>query len=305
MDPHALFCGNRPSRFLALCCLFAMLVTAAFAGPNRVTILTDAFGLKQGLELDWGYSALVEFNGHRILFDAGNNAAIFQRNIARMKVDLTHLTAIVISHAHGDHTAGLRWVLSLNPGVPLYVPDDIAFRGQEVPRPFFTTNPDPSLPPMRRYYGGQVPEHVAGWQVYNDTNLTVVKKAMTIMPGVGLVTAMAQKPPFLGLSEVSLVLDTPNGKVVIAGCSHPSIEKIMAEAASAQPTAPIYMLFGGLHLVTDTHAQIAQTLETLANQYHVQKMAVGHCTSEAAFTLIHSMWGSNDLYAGLGETIEF
>ncbi|HTH47075.1 MAG TPA: hypothetical protein VMB21_06160 [Candidatus Limnocylindria bacterium] len=50
---------------------------------------------------------------------------------------------------------------------------------------------------------------------------------------------------------------------------------------------------------------VAKTVDTLAHRYHVQKMAVGHCTSEVAFKLIHSTWGDNDVYAGLGEAIEF
>lgn len=296
---------RRRSFHLITCCLFAVLATAALGGANRITILHDAFGRQPGLELDWGYSALIEFNGRRILFDTGNNAAIFQRNVARMKVDLTHLDAVVISHAHGDHTAGLRWVLSLNPGVPLFVPDDEAFRGKEVPRPFFTTNPDPSLPADHRYYGGHVPNHIPGWQVLNDTNLKVVTQTTEIMPGAHLITAMASKPPFIGFPEISLVLDTPQGSVVVAGCSHPSIETIMANATAARPSAPVYMVFGGMHLVTDKADQVAKTIDTLAHHYRVQKMAVGHCTSELGFKLIHAAWGENDLYAGLGETIEF
>lgn len=305
MNPHDRFTRNRSCRFLAFSCLFATLAAAAFAGANRVTILHDAFGRKPGLEFDWGYSALIEFNGHRILFDTGNNAAIFQRNVARLKVDLTHLDAIVVSHAHGDHTAGLRWVLSLNPGVPLFVPDDVPFRGHEVPRPFFTTNPDPSLPSDHRYYGGHVPEHIPDWQVLNDTNLKVVTQPMDLMPGAHLITNIASKQPYTGFPEVSLVLDTPQGLVVVAGCSHPSIETIMASATAARPNAPVHMLFGGLHLVTDTREQIAGTIDTLHNRYHVQKMAVGHCTSEVGFTLIHSTWGDNDIYAGLGEVIDY
>lgn len=304
MNLPARFSAHRSSRFLASC-LFAVLATAGFAGPNRLTVLTDAFGRKDGLELDWGYAALIEFDGRRILFDTGNNAALLQRNLARMKVDLSRLDAVIISHAHGDHTSGLRHVMSLNPGVKLYVPDDPEFRGRDAPPAFFATNPDPSLPPERRYFRGNVPFRVPAWLGWSDTNLTIVKERTTLAPGVHLVATASEKPPFVGLQEVSLVLDTPKGRVVVAGCSHPGIERIMAAATTDDPSAPVYLLFGGLHLVQDTRAQITQTLDTLANKYRVQKMAVGHCTSEVAFSLIRATWGDNDLYAGLGETIEF
>jgi 7,8-dihydropterin-6-yl-methyl-4-(beta-D-ribofuranosyl)aminobenzene 5'-phosphate synthase len=289
----------------ALLLLLLALAAAAQAGPDGVTILTDAFGRKPGLALDWGYSALIEYQGRRILFDAGDNAVLLKRNVERLHVDLAHLDLVVISHAHGDHTSGLRYVLSLNPDVPLYVPDDVFFRGHEVPRAFLTTNPDPSLPPERRYFGGNVPDHVPDWQGWNDTNLTVVTQALTIAPGIRLVALTAEKPPFAGMPEVSLCLDTPEGPVILVGCSHPGIERILAAATADEPARPVYLLFGGLHLVQDTPAQIAATLGVLADTYHVRKMAVGHCTGELTFSMIHQRWGANDLYAGLGEFIAF
>ena len=73
--------------------------------PKRITILCDAFGPSAGaLEMDWGFSALVEYEGKRILFDTGNNSQVFARNVKKLGVDLTHLDAAVISHRHGDHT---------------------------------------------------------------------------------------------------------------------------------------------------------------------------------------------------------
>jgi 7,8-dihydropterin-6-yl-methyl-4-(beta-D-ribofuranosyl)aminobenzene 5'-phosphate synthase len=283
----------------------APLAARATAGQDSVTILTDAFGRNPALALDWGYAALVEFGGRRILFDTGDNAVVLKQNAERMHVDLSHLDLVVISHAHGDHTSGLRQVLALNPDVPLFVPDDVFFRGHEVPRPFLTTNPDPSLPPERRYYGGDVPAHIPDWQGWNDTKMTVVKQAMTIAPHVRLVALTSEKPPFAGMPEVSLVLDTPKGPVILVGCSHPSIESILAAATADDPASPVYMLFGGLHLVQDTREQIETTLGILADKYRVQKMAVGHCSGELAFSLIHQRWGADDLYAGLGEVVDF
>lgn len=64
------------------------------------------------------------------------------------------------------------------------------------------------------------------------------------------------------------------------------------------------MLFGGLHLVQDTNAQITTILDVL-EKHHLARIAVGHCTGERAFYLIHQRWGKADEYAGLGETISF
>lgn len=126
--------SDRLSAGLALL-LLSFLQTAS--AQNRVTILNDAFGDRPELQQDWGYSALIEFDGKRILFDTGDNIEVFRKNVERMQVDLTHLDMVVITHAHGDHTSGLRYVLSKNPKVKLFVPDDPYFTGSVLPPAFF------------------------------------------------------------------------------------------------------------------------------------------------------------------------
>ena len=71
---------------------------------DRVTILYDAFSDNKAVTKDWGFSALVEHDGKRILFDTGNNAATFEHNVKALGVDLSKLDFVVISHRHTDHT---------------------------------------------------------------------------------------------------------------------------------------------------------------------------------------------------------
>jgi hypothetical protein len=54
--------------------------------PARVTILYDAFGPTSALQRDWGFAALVEYGGRRILFDTGNDAAIFAGSVKQRGV---------------------------------------------------------------------------------------------------------------------------------------------------------------------------------------------------------------------------
>jgi len=61
----------------------------AEASPARVTILYDAFGKDSDVRKDWGFSALVEIAGKRILFDTGNNAEIFVANAKAKGVDFS------------------------------------------------------------------------------------------------------------------------------------------------------------------------------------------------------------------------
>ncbi|HEX4934716.1 MAG TPA: MBL fold metallo-hydrolase, partial [Gemmatimonadaceae bacterium] len=92
----------------------AILLTTPFSAgaqeAKRITVLYDAFGAPSALRKDWGYAALVEYGGKRILFDTGNNAKIFEHNVKQLGVDLKRLDAVVLSHRHGDHTSGLTYL---------------------------------------------------------------------------------------------------------------------------------------------------------------------------------------------------
>src|SRR5262245_20570252 len=77
-------------------------------GAGQITVLYDAFGATSTMRKDWGFSALIEYGGKRILFDTGNNADIFAHNVAAKGIDLTALDFAVVSHRHGDHTSGLN-----------------------------------------------------------------------------------------------------------------------------------------------------------------------------------------------------
>src|ERR1039457_237956 len=64
---------------LAGCAATGSTATAAAAAPARITVLYDAFGKNAVMSKDWGYAALVEISGKRILFDTGDDPAIFAK----------------------------------------------------------------------------------------------------------------------------------------------------------------------------------------------------------------------------------
>jgi 7,8-dihydropterin-6-yl-methyl-4-(beta-D-ribofuranosyl)aminobenzene 5'-phosphate synthase len=93
-----------------LCMAIIVLVTClplaaqAEETPNQITVLVDAFSDRSDLKKDWGYSAVVEYSGRRILFDTGNDSELFRFNVDVLGIDFRNLDAVVISHRHGDHT---------------------------------------------------------------------------------------------------------------------------------------------------------------------------------------------------------
>jgi 7,8-dihydropterin-6-yl-methyl-4-(beta-D-ribofuranosyl)aminobenzene 5'-phosphate synthase len=93
----------RINSFWMLAFLLVFAVPVPCRAQDRVTILYDAFGESNQLTKDWGFSALVEHDGKRILFDTGNDAGNFEHNVKALGIDLTKLDLVVISHRHADH----------------------------------------------------------------------------------------------------------------------------------------------------------------------------------------------------------
>jgi 7,8-dihydropterin-6-yl-methyl-4-(beta-D-ribofuranosyl)aminobenzene 5'-phosphate synthase len=278
-------------------------VAVACGAQDKVTILYDAFGESKELTKDWGYSALVEHNGKRILFDTGNNAAIFEHNVKALAVDLTKLDFVVISHRHGDHTTGLRYVLKVNPNVTVYVPADGAngFGGAPIPNTFLRA--DDSLPAKMRYFGGaDPPEHFTTGKLYDTGNFVLVSQQTEVSPGIFLLRTVSQKKGTLELPELTLAIKRPNGLLLVDGCSHAGLEAILEAASAVDPRTEI--VFGGLHLVTTPVEEIDVLVENLKTKWKVQRIAPGHCTGELAFARLKKAYGENYLYAGLGAKVE-
>ena len=283
---------------LALGCVAAIPCRA----QDKVTILYDAFGESKELTKDWGFSALVEHDGMRILFDTGNNAAIFEHNVKALGVDLTKLDFVVISHRHADHTTGLRYVLSVNPNVTVYVPADAGngFGGPPFPDAFFRA--DDSLPAKLRYFDGTKPEHLTWGKLYDTGNFVLLNQLTEVSPGIFLVRTVSQKTGSLELPELTLAIKRPDGLLLVDGCSHAGIEAILGATSAVDPRTEI--VFGGLHLVTTQLVEIDSLVENLKTKWKVQRIAPGHCTGEPAFARLRKAYGENDLYAGLGTTVE-
>jgi 7,8-dihydropterin-6-yl-methyl-4-(beta-D-ribofuranosyl)aminobenzene 5'-phosphate synthase len=268
---------------------------------NRITVLYDAFGKPSSMKKDWGFSALVEVSGKRILFDTGNNSEIFAHNVKAKGVDLTKLDFVVMSHRHGDHIGGLNHLLSVNPNVPIYAPkENFGVFGSSFPGSFYRRNE--SLPPEMRYFDGKPPETLRFGTAWPQGKFTWVAKTTEVAPGFHLILLKGPWGVDLDVMEISLAIDTPQGIVIVVGCSHPTIEKIV-EAAKAAINKPIHLVVGGLHLLPATDQETQRIATALHDTWKVEWIAPGHCTGEPAFATLKETFGDHYLYAGLGTTV--
>jgi len=274
---------------------------AAGVDPTKaqITVLYDAFGKSSTMQKDWGYAALIEYGGKRILFDTGNNSDILAQNAKAKGIDLSKLDFVVMSHRHGDHMGGMAYLLSVSPKVKIYAPKEgFGVYGGDLPSTFYRK--DASLPPEQRYYDGAPPAVMRFGAAWPGVNFELIDKTTEIAPGIHLIALVSDKPGTLELRELSLAINTPDGMVIVVGCSHPGIDKIVAAAAAINPR--IHFIAGGLHLVVSNDQEIAKIVATLRDTFKVAFVAAGHCTGEPTFTALKKTFGDRYLYAGLGTT---
>jgi 7,8-dihydropterin-6-yl-methyl-4-(beta-D-ribofuranosyl)aminobenzene 5'-phosphate synthase len=275
-------------------------MASAAAGNAQITLLYDAFGKASTMQKDWGYAAFVEYGGKRILFDTGNNPDILAQNAKGKGVDLTKLDFVVMSHRHGDHMGGLTYLLQVNPTVKIYAPKEgFGVYGADLASSFYRK--DASLPQEQRYFDGAPPEVMRFGSAWPGANFQLVDKNIEIAPDIHLIALVSDKPGTLELRELSLAINTPDGMVIVVGCSHPGIDRIVQSATAINPR--IHFIAGGFHLVAAPDPDIEKIVTALHDRFRVEYVAPGHCTGEPAFTALKKAFGDHYIYAGLGTTL--
>ena len=295
---------HMPLKLVAITITAAAISTSsvcAQSGATQITVLYDAFGKTSTMKKDWGFSALIEYGGKRILFDTGNNADIFAHNVEAKGIDLRQLDFAVVSHRHGYHTSGLNHLLRINPAVQIYAPqENFGVFGAALPSTFYRR--DESLPPDMRYFDGRPPDTLRFGSPWPQGNFTWVAKTTEVAPGFHLILLNGTWGVDLEVKEISLAIDTPDGIVLIVGCSHPTLEKIV-DAARSAINKPIHLILGGTHLLPAKDDQVKSLAASLRDDRNVRYIAPVHCTGEPAFAILKETFGDRYIYAGLGTTV--
>jgi len=105
----------------------------------------------------------------------------------------------------------------------------------------------------------------------------------------------SDQPGTLELRELSLAISTPNGMVIVVGCSHLGIDKFVESASAINPR--IHLVVGGFHLVVASDPDIEKIVTALHDRFKVEYVAPGHCTGEPAFTALKKAFGDHYLGA--------
>ncbi len=246
---------------------FKPATTTTMSGGNVTLIVVvdndpDPSGL---LESAWGLSILIETSNGYILFDTGPSPAILKHNLMELGINPEQIVAVVISHLHGDHTGGLPCILKAHPDIPVYVPGkDSSYLAPEI----------------RRYGGRPVP-------VYNTTR---------IIEGV-YVLGELYGPPW----EESLLIISDKGPILLVGCSHPGIVRIVQEEINFTGTPPC-LVIGGFHLLGYSYSECEKIAEKLID-LGVGKIAPIHCSGGTIKEVLGKLYPEHYLCAHTGSII--
>ncbi len=246
--------------FVLFFCLIFSAVTSA--KDITMTILFDNYQHREGLQTEWGFSCYVEGTEKTILFDTGSDGDVLQSNADKLGVDLGRIDAVVLSHQHQDHTGGLAPVMRVNEGDKVYM-------CQSFPRALFDLVKDNKLVPVS------------------------VKGPVKICRNV-FTTGEISGP----VNEQGLVIETGPGLVIIVGCSHPGIVKIVKKAKEITGKN-VYLVFGGFHLLQTPEAEITGIIKDL-KALGVEKCGATHCTGDKAIQKISDAFGDNYVPMGVG-----
>jgi 7,8-dihydropterin-6-yl-methyl-4-(beta-D-ribofuranosyl)aminobenzene 5'-phosphate synthase len=165
-----------------------------------------------------------------------------------------------MSHRHGDHMGGLAYLLKVNPKVTIYAPKEgFGVYGADLPSGFYRK--DSSLPVEQRYYKAHREMSCGFGSAWPGANFQLVDKNTEIAPNIHLITFVSDKPGTLELRELSLAFSAPDGMVIVVGCSHPGIDRIVESAIAINPR--IHFIAGGFHLVVVSDPDIEKIVTAL------------------------------------------
>jgi len=270
--------------------LLLLLAPVASAAPEtprvrslRILVLSTMLA-DEGIG-EWGFAALVEVDGERILFDTGARPRTVIENARELKVDLASIREVVLSHNHADHTGGLLTLRrELAPANP------VSLSLVHVGRGIFWSRPAAGGAPERNHAlqirgeyekgGGRFREHDGPVQIRPGVWLTgPVPRAHAERNWSDVARVKAPE----GLVEdtlpedQSLVFDTDHGLVILSGCGHAGIVNMAEYARKIVREAPLHAIVGGLHLYPLDDEKLGWTADRL-RAFGLQNLLGAHCT---------------------------
>ena len=258
------------------------------------TLIENTKGEHLALKSEHGISFFIEKDEHKLLFDTGQSGT-FLENAEQLQIDLSDLEYVIISHGHYDHSGGLQALMGIAKKFELIIGDGFfnkkygyknnsyEFLGNNFNEEFLIKKRIPY-----RFVKNEIYEILPG--LYVITNFPRIYKDEVINTRFKLMEdGKFVNDPFN--DEVLVAIDTPEGLVILLGCSHPGM-KNMLDSTRNLLKKPIYAVLGGTHLVEANDNSLDISMDYL-NKGDIKVIGVSHCTGQKAMTDLRI---SNDRY---------
>lgn len=264
-----------------------------------------------------GLSLYIETQGKKMLFDMGMGHG-FTRNAAALGVDLKEVETAIVSHAHYDHGGGLVTFLRCNPQAPVYLgpgADGVYFANVAILMPALIEMVLFALTKNKRLFSRPIGLDKTLFNRYAH-RLHLLSEDTEIDNNIFLLTQFKRKYPlaegnkYLFVEkggklhpdafshEILLVVQEPDGLVMITGCGHSGILNMMAAVREAFGSLPIKAVVGGLHLarspIRPAIAGCKEDILFIADELlrnGVGRVYTGHCTGEGAYAILKERLG--------------
>jgi 7,8-dihydropterin-6-yl-methyl-4-(beta-D-ribofuranosyl)aminobenzene 5'-phosphate synthase len=244
----------------------------------------------------WGEHGLafwIETDQGCVLFDTGQSGEVLSHNLEALGLRLQDLKALALSHAHVDHTGGLRTVLSHNFGLPVYANADLL-------RPRYSLSAG-----EYKSIGLSIPLE----ELTQQADLRLSDSPIEVLPSLWTTGEVRERLELEGRSpnhfihadgewrpdpyrdDMSLVMDTQEGLVVICGCCHSGLLNTLAHVKRTFQR-PIIAILGGTHLVTADETYLEHVYSVLREQYDPLYFYLNHCTGECAYVAMVNVFGN-------------
>ncbi len=241
-------------------------MAAEVTATIKITIVFDNYPYSPKLKTGFGFACVLETGERKILFDTGSEGDILLNNMMEVNLMPQSIDAVVLSHNHWDHTGGLNDFLTENNDVDVHLP--VSFPGN------FKAD-------VKR----------------SGARLIEVSESSMLSKGIystGEIQGI--------MHEQSIICRTDDGSVVITGCAHPGIAKILLKAKTLH--GPVHMAMGGFHLRDEKLSSLQRIVETF-KELRINKVCPSHCTGDNARSLFQKIYGQDCIMGGVGSTFNF
>jgi len=277
-------------------------------GETKITVLCEnTAGKPMGLMAEHGFSALIERDGDKILFDTGQGMSL-ANNAKVLGVNLAEVKTVVLSHGHYDHTGGLPTVLHHPRGVTIIAhPDIFTKKYAELKTPDGKENIFIGMRYSRDELEGALQARFNLIQAFTEIaqgiffSGEVPRETDFECPDNRLKVEHSNKmtnDPLL--DDISLLIETGQGPVILLGCAHAGVVNVMNHFSEKTGHRKFHAVIGGTHLgYINSPQQLEKSMDAF-DDYQVDLIAVSHCTGQQAAAVCYNRFKDRFAFACAG-----